>query len=168
MNFAGITLKLAYFFVKFWSMSILAIRSNRRSETISMPSYGLKDQNWPIIFGIQLMRIHVLAFLKIPSVASKRVHVRKRHVLIGCKHGMFCRQTFEVWSRRLLSTWFVFAQQKILCKKFLTLRIISGGKCAVSEWEIRLKVEKNEIWGRAERADQKHMKNLPLARQRAV
>ena len=43
-----------------------------------MPSYGLKDQNWPIIFGIQLMRIHVLAYLKIPSVASKRVHVRKK------------------------------------------------------------------------------------------
>ena len=35
------------------------------------------------------MRIHLLAFLKIPSVASKRVHVRKKRVLIGCKHGMF-------------------------------------------------------------------------------
>ena len=29
---------------------------------------------------------------KIPSVASKRVHVRKKHVLIGCKHDMFSRQ----------------------------------------------------------------------------
>ena len=35
------------------------------------------------------------------SVASKRVHVRKKHVLIGCKSDMFWRQTFEVWSRRL-------------------------------------------------------------------
>ena len=109
-------------------MSILAIRSNIRSETISMPSYSLKDQNWPIIFGIQLMRIHLLAFWKIPSVASKRVHVRKNH----------------------------------------GLRIISGGKCAVSEREIGLKVEKNEISGGAKLADQKHMNNVPLARQRAA
>ena len=33
---------------------------------------------------------------------------------IGCKHDMFWRQTFEVWSRRLLSTSFVFAQQNKL------------------------------------------------------
>ena len=42
--------------------------------------------------------------------------------------------------------------------------IITGGKCAVSEQEICLKVAKNEIW--AEGADsQKHIDNLPLARQ---
>ena len=40
----------------------------------------------------------------LPSVASKCVHVRKKHVLLGCKHDMFCRQTCEVWGRRLLST----------------------------------------------------------------
>ena len=43
------------------------------------------------------------------------------------------------------------------------LKIISGGKCAVSEREISLIVQKNEIW--AERTDQKHRNNLPLARQ---
>ena len=32
----------------------------------------------------------------IPSIASKRVHVRNKRVLIECKHDMFCRQTFEV------------------------------------------------------------------------
>ena len=39
----------------------------------------------------------------LPSVASKFVHVRKfkKHVLIGGKHDMFCRQTFEVWRRQL-------------------------------------------------------------------
>ena len=41
----------------------------------------------------------------IPSVASKRVHVRFKHVLIGREHDMFCRQTLEVWSRRLLPTY---------------------------------------------------------------
>ena len=41
---------------------------------------------------------------KIPSVASKRAHARKKHVLIGCKSDMFWRQTIEVWSSRLLST----------------------------------------------------------------
>ena len=42
----------------------------------------------------------------LPSVASKCVHVRKfkKHVLIGGKRDMFCRQTFEVWSRQLLWT----------------------------------------------------------------
>jgi len=40
------------------------------------------------------------------------------------------------------------------------VRIISGGKCAVSEREICLKVEKNKIW--AERADQTHVNNLPI------
>ena len=78
--------------------------------------------------------------------------MRKRHVLIfGCKHDMFCRLTFEVCSKRMLSTCFVFAQQYI----------ISGGKCAVSEREICPKVEKNEIW--AECTDQKLINNLSLA-----
>ena len=45
-------------------------------------------------------------------------------------------QTFEVWSRRLLSTWFIFAQQNIRGNNFKTLRIISGSKCVVSEREI--------------------------------
>ena len=38
----------------------------------------------------------------LPSVASKCVHVRKKHVVIGGKHDMFCHQAFEVWSRQLL------------------------------------------------------------------
>ena len=41
------------------------------------------------------------------------------------------------------------------------LRIILGGKYAVSKLEICLKVEKNDI--KAERAAQKHRNNLPLA-----
>ena len=32
------------------------------------------------------------------SVASKRVHEREKQILVGCKHNMFWRQTFEVWS----------------------------------------------------------------------
>ena len=47
--------------------------------------------------------------LPVLSVICARVDVRKKHVLIGCKHDMFCRQIFKVWSRRLLSTRFVFA-----------------------------------------------------------
>ena len=43
----------------------------------------------------------------LPSVASKCVHVRKKHVVIGGKRDMVCRQTFEVWSWRLLWTRFV-------------------------------------------------------------
>ena len=31
------------------------IRSNRRQETVSMPKYSLKEQNWTIMFRIQLM-----------------------------------------------------------------------------------------------------------------
>ena len=54
----------------------------------------------------------------LPLVASKCVHVRKKHVVIGGKHDMFCHQTFEVWSRRLLCTWFVFAQKKFFARIF--------------------------------------------------
>ena len=43
-------------------MPILAIRGNRRQENVSMPEYSLNEQNWNIIFGIQLMERHVLAF----------------------------------------------------------------------------------------------------------
>ena len=42
-------------------------------------------------------------------------------------------QSFEVYNRWLLSTWFVFGQQNILCENFYTLGIICGGKCVVSE-----------------------------------
>ena len=34
--------------------------------------------------------------VQIPSLASKREHVTLKHDLIGYKHGMFGRQTFEV------------------------------------------------------------------------
>ena len=44
-----------------YSISILAIRSNRRQETVSMLKYCLKWQNWTIIFGVQLMRRHLTA-----------------------------------------------------------------------------------------------------------
>ena len=46
------------------------------------------------------------------------------------------------------------------------LRIILEGTYAVSKLEICLQVEKNDI--KAERADQKHRNNLPLARQFAL
>ena len=37
-----------------------------------------------------------LTQLKLPSLASKREHGPPKHDLIGYKHGMFGRQTFEV------------------------------------------------------------------------
>ena len=43
-------------------MPILAIRGNRRQETVSRPEYSLDEQNRNIILGIQLMERHVLAF----------------------------------------------------------------------------------------------------------
>ena len=84
------------------------------------------------------------------SVASKSVHVTKKHVLIGWKEDMFCRQTVEVWGgvRRIftckvgcsLSTWFVFYQQNILYKTLRTIygvvklqRIVHKSKCTVPE-----------------------------------
>ena len=44
------------------------------------------------------------------------VYTRGKNVLIGCKHDMFCRQTFDVWSRQLLSTWFCFLSDKYAWK----------------------------------------------------
>ena len=45
---------------------------------------------------------------------------------------------------------------------------MSGVKCAVSEQEMymNLIVDKNEVWAKC--TDQKHMNNLPLARQFAL
>ena len=46
-------------FFKLQSISILAIRRNSRQETVSMLKYCLKQQNWTIIFRVQLMRRHL-------------------------------------------------------------------------------------------------------------
>jgi len=64
---AGIALKIRKGwpnFVKFQSMSILAIRCNRRQETVSMAKYSLKKQNWNIIFEIKLKRRHSVSLFK--------------------------------------------------------------------------------------------------------
>ena len=47
--FAGIAAN----FFKFQYMCTLAIRSDKQQETVSMPKYSLKYQNWTIIFEIQ-------------------------------------------------------------------------------------------------------------------
>jgi hypothetical protein len=48
------------------------------------------------IRGKKKQKSSVLNML-IPSFSSKRGHLTKKHVLIGCKHDMVRRQTFEVW-----------------------------------------------------------------------
>ena len=97
--------------------------------------------------------------LHVPSVASKHVQVRKKLVLImganmtclAVKHwkfgvGVCCRLD-------------LFLRNKIFLARML--RIISGVWCFWAR--ICLKFEKNEIWAKG--ADQKHINNLPLARQ---
>ena len=101
---------------------------------------------------------------------SLRRHVLRQTVEVcGGDRRMF---TCEVGS--CLSTSFVFDQQNFHRK---TLRRIYGvvqlqrrilnSKCAVSDWEILLKIEKIKRW--AELADQKHVRTpSPLARQLAL
>ena len=58
MVFAVIALKLEKGlpnFFKFQSICMIAIRCIRRQETVSIPKFSVKKQNWTIIFGIQLM-----------------------------------------------------------------------------------------------------------------
>ena len=58
MIFAVIALKLEKGlpnFFKFQSISTIAIRCIRRQETVSIPNFSVKKQNWTISFGIQLM-----------------------------------------------------------------------------------------------------------------
>ena len=46
--------------------------------------------------------------LYLPLVASKRVHVTEKHVLIGWKQDMFCCQTVDVWvggKRMFMNVW---------------------------------------------------------------
>jgi len=76
------------------------------------------------------------------SVASKRVHVRKKDVLIGWKHDMFCHHTFEVWIRRLLST--CFHPTKYSLQEFLEFK--NNCKRQVCCFSARNMPEKWEKW----------------------
>ena len=61
---------------KIQSMSILAIRGDRRKETISMPRYSLKLQNWTILSGIQLMRKTFQLFKDIANSVTYSLNLR--------------------------------------------------------------------------------------------
>ena len=43
-----------------------------------------------VCFVVVITKLQTIVFIKvlIPSVGFKHVHVRKEHVLIGCKHDM--------------------------------------------------------------------------------
>ena len=102
------------------------------------------------------------------SVASKGEHVTKKHVLIGWKEDMFCRQTVEVWGgvRRMftckvgscLSTLFVFDQRKYSSQD--VKKNLWGCKPPnnISYKQVCCCWAKNKRW--AEHADQKHVNNL--------
>ena len=51
-------------FSKFLPMSILSFCNSRQQETVSMPTYSLKNKSGAFILGIQMMPRHVLTFLK--------------------------------------------------------------------------------------------------------
>lgn len=68
-------------FFKVQSTSILAIRYTRKQETLSMPKYSPKWQNWNIIFGIWLIWKPVLTFLKWGNVVSRSPFKRYRFTL---------------------------------------------------------------------------------------
>jgi len=86
---------------------------------------------------------------------------RKKHFLIGCKGDMFCCQTFEVWSRLLLSS-FCFCSTKYSLQEFLDIKASVLFRSKKYAWKLRKKV----IW--TERTDQKHTNNLPLVQQFAL
>lgn len=54
-------------------------------------------------------RLHLSMYMWGLNIFKRSTWVQTWHV---------CHRTFEVWSRWLLLTWFVFAQQSILCKYF--------------------------------------------------
>ena len=85
-------------------------RSGRVSYPVSLGSHKKDKLIRRILdtWNLERPRISEWWMLKMLSVASKHIHVSKKHVPTGCKRDLFCRQTFEVWSRRLLSTWFFF------------------------------------------------------------
>ena len=83
----------------------------------------------------------------------------KKKWIIGCKHDMFWPNIQSLEYAAVVDL-ICFHSTKYSLQEFLDVsNIISGGKCAVSEWEIKcLRVKKSEIW--AERAGQKHNKQL--------
>ena len=112
--------KLEYFFViGTWRSSDLEENCQIIQFSFMCPWSKLMVFFWSSLFTAAVRILH----------GSKRLYRQDRYRRLQL-------QTFEVWSRRLLSTWFIFAQQNIRGNNFKTLRIISGGKCVVSEQEI--------------------------------
>ena len=91
----------------------------------------------------------IIKFSQLPLVTPKHIHVKKKHVLIGYKGDMFCCQTFEVWSRQLLST-FCFCSTKYSLQEFLDVKASTLFPSKKYAWQLR----KKEIW--TECGDQKH------------
>ena len=56
--------KVGPIFSRFNPYSSLPSVCKRRQETVSMPKYSLRKQNWTVIFGIQLLE-NSFSFLKI-------------------------------------------------------------------------------------------------------
>ena len=104
---------------------ILAIHCNRRRETLSMPKYSLKEQNWTIIFGIQLV-----------------------NSITVCTDGR-SRHSWECWQRhesiwhgtiRLLFRECIPLRTRSSFKRFLycgskVLGVVQSTKCFVLKWE---------------------------------
>ena len=84
---------------------------------------------------------------------SKHVHVRKKHVIIrGANMTCFAAKYSKFGVAVVVDFINVYTLQNIY---IYTIRIISGGKCAISEREICPKVEKSKIL--ADHTDQKHI-----------
>ena len=98
--FAGVELKpwksWANFLKKFQSMSILVIHCNRWQEALSMPKYGLQQQNWTI-FGIQFMQKKVVAFKKRIASSVSQQHYRAVSVLIDCAYLRSSGMEWHIW-----------------------------------------------------------------------
>ena len=65
------------------------LKAESRMRSLNPPQFDIDPQSG-------LSPIGTNPGLKIRVVTSKRVHVRKKRVLIGCKHDIFWRHTFEV------------------------------------------------------------------------
>ena len=72
-------------------------------------------------------------------------YVSNKHVLIGCKHDLFCPPNIRSLEQAAVVDLIRFRSTKYSLQELLDVKLLSGGKCTDSEREICLKVEKNEI-----------------------
>ena len=108
--------------LRFSPFSILAIHCNRRRETLSVPKYSLKWQNWTIIFGIQLVNLITVC-------------TDGRDIVESADKGMTWHGTIRLFVSVAHSVRTRSSFKRLLYCGCKVLGVVQSTKCFVLKWE---------------------------------